>query len=138
MVLRGKGLALLRRFTRNGKGLWACPLNLANLINLELSANLKPSTLKAMRKRQKVASRSEDAGNGKSSTKDDQDREGQPAVDLFDKKQVHENPYGDDGDSLESDDEAEINRIGNVPLWWYDKHEHVGKLNGFYSQINKR
>lgn len=49
------------------------------------------------------------------------------------KKQLHEHPYEEednDANLLESDEEAEANRIGNVPLWWYDEHEHIGEADG--------
>ncbi|PHJ22040.1 ribosome biogenesis protein bop1 [Cystoisospora suis] len=29
-------------------------------------------------------------------------------------------------DDLLSDDDEEDNRIGNVPLWWYEKYDHIG------------
>lgn len=50
----------------------------------------------------------------------------------FPLKQVYENPYREflSEDSLESDEEGEINRIGSVPLWWYDNHGHLGTRSG--------
>lgn len=34
---------------------------------------------------------------------------------------------GSESDRLDSDDEGEANRIGSVPLRWYENHQHVGK-----------
>merc|ERR1719326_1600494 len=34
--------------------------------------------------------------------------------------------WSDGADSDDSDDEPERNRIGNVPLKWYDEEDHVG------------
>lgn len=40
------------------------------------------------------------------------------------------NPMEGEGDeAFFSDDEEEPNRIGDVPLWWYEKYRHIGEIN---------
>lgn len=51
-----------------------------------------------------------------------------PPVVVRSDKTVNNNPYADP-DILESDDdEGDVNRIGNVPLWWYDNMKHIGNF----------
>lgn len=90
-----------------------------------------PTGGRKMGKRLKtIASSTRNEGSGPFATTDEEFKP--PAVD-FSRKQLHEYPFskGDSSDELlESDEEAEINRIGNVPLWWYDNFQHVGKRRG--------
>lgn len=40
------------------------------------------------------------------------------------------NPFEVEGEEeFMSDEDEERNRIGDVPLWWYDNYKHVGELN---------
>lgn len=80
-----------------------------------------------MRKRQKVlAGINEELGTNNKKDSGVYKDANQLGNRLSNKKQVHEDPYSDDGVSLESDEEGEDNRIGDVPLWWYDNREHIG------------
>lgn len=57
------------------------------------------------------------------------DKDGQPshAVVVREKETGDGDSIYDNPDCLESDDdEGDVNRIGNVPLWWYDNMKHIG------------
>lgn len=86
------------------------------------------------RLKKKSAEEEEEEGGGRHATRDGGRRReeaqearggGKTRLRRFERLLEVPNP-NERPDDLLSDDDEEENRIGNVPLWWYEKYDHIG------------